>query len=584
MFDYRRTHTCGELRKADEDQYVTLSGWVQKRRDHGGLIFVDLRDRFGLTQIVFNPETNPKEHAIAESLRQEWVISIKGKVRLRAEGMANSKLATGEIEVGVLEVHVLSMADTPPFSSLDSDVSEELRLRYRYLDLRSASLTENLLMRHSVMQSTRRFLSENAFLEIHTPLLGKSTPEGARDYLVPSRVHPENFYALPQSPQLFKQLLMISGMDRYFQIATCFRDEDLRKDRQPEFTQIDLEMSFGVPEDLLSLMEALMQRIFKECLEVDLPSSFPRLTYQAAMDRFGTDRPDTRFGMELSILDDIVSGSTFGVFLEAMEKGGVVKGLCVKGGATLSRKQIEGYTQCVQRFGLQGLAWMKMQKGELTSNIVKFFEKPIQKALIERLCVEEGDLIFMAADQVDTVNGSLDALRRQLAHDFNLVHEDHLDFLWITDFPLFSWDAEEKRLDSLHHPFTAPHVEDRHLLEVDPLKVRSYGYDLILNGYEIGGGSQRIHDVKMQRQIFDLLGISKEEQREKFGFFLDALCFGVPPHLGVAFGLDRLLMIMTKSKSLREVIAFPKTQKASDLMLGSPAKVSLAQLRELKLD
>lgn len=585
MFDYRRTHDCGTLRKDDVGKKVTLSGWVHRRRDHGGLIFVDLRDRYGLTQLVFDPDKNAAAHTNAEKLRSEWVISITGTVIPRADGMENPKLPTGSIEVEVSEMEILSKSQTPPFSISDEfiEVNEEVRLKYRYLDIRRGKIAEFLTKRHKAMLAARNYLNEHRFLEITTPIMGKSTPEGARDYLVPSRIQPGSFYALPQSPQLFKQLLMISGMDRYFQIAQCFRDEDLRADRQPEFTQIDIEMSFGNPEDLLQITEGLVKSIFKECLNIDIKTSFRRLPYQDCMDRFGTDRPDTRFGMELVTLDDIAKKSTFSVFLNQLEAGCTVKGICVKGGADISRREIDIYTEFVGRLGIKGLAWMKHQAEGLSSNIVKFFSEELQQELIKRLETEEGDLIFMVADIPDHANQALDHLRRKLAQDRNLINQEHLDFLWVTDFPLFGLDNETGKLASLHHPFTSPHVEDLHLLDTDPLKVRSYGYDLVLNGYEIGGGSQRIHNDELQSKIFDLLQLTPKEQQEKFGFFIDALKFGTPPHLGIALGLDRIMMIINKTDSIRDVIAFPKTQRASDLMMQCPAPVSNNQLNELQI-
>jgi aspartyl-tRNA synthetase len=585
MFDYRRSHDCGTLRKEDSGKIVTLSGWVHRRRDHGGLIFIDLRDRFGLTQLVFDPKKNPEIHSNAEKLRGEWVISVKGKVSPRSEGMANLKLLTGEVEVIVHEMEILSKAKTPPFSICDEtiDVNEEIRLKYRYLDIRRGKIAQNLIRRHLAMYATRNYLHKHGFLEISTPILGKSTPEGARDYLVPSRIHPSFFYALPQSPQLFKQLLMVAGMDRYFQIAPCFRDEDLRADRQPEFTQIDIEMSFGTPEDLMEIIEDLIQAIFRECCGIQVMTPFRRLSYQTCIDRFGTDRPDTRFGMELFILDDIAKQSTFSVFLEQLNTGGTVKAFCVKEGANISRREIDVYTEFVGRFGIKGLAWMKRSPEGLASSIVKFFPLELQARLIERMQIEVGDLIFIVADFSENANQALDHLRRRIANDRHLIPSDLLDFLWVTDFPLFGWNKEENRLDSLHHPFTSPHVEDLHLLDTEPLKVRSYGYDIVLNGYEIGGGSQRIHNEALQKKIFDLLKITPEEQQSRFGFFLEALQYGTPPHLGIALGLDRVMMLLLQIDNIREVIAFPKTQKASDMMMQSPSSVTKAQLKELDL-
>lgn len=585
MLDYRRTHNCGAIKKENVNEIVTLSGWVNRRRDHGGLIFIDLRDRFGLTQLVFDPVKNPNAHAEAEKLRSEWVITIEGKVALRQPGMANLKLETGEIEIIVNQIEVLSKSKTPPFSICDEniDVNEELRLKYRYLDIRRGDIAKKLCVRHKVMMATRQYLDENHFLEIGTPILGKSTPEGARDYLVPSRVHSSAFYALPQSPQIFKQILMVAGMDRYFQIAQCFRDEDLRADRQPEFTQIDMEMSFGKPEDLMKIIEGLIKKLFKIILDIDIVTPFKHIPHSICMDRYGSDRPDLRFGMELHRIDDIASESTFSVFTDQLREGGTVKGLCVKGGADFSRKAIDEYTEFVGRFGIKGLAWMKKQEGQLTSNIVKFFSPELQEKLIKRMDIENGDIIFMVADQSAKANQALDHLRRKLARDRGLINLHQYEFLWVTDFPLFSWDEETRRLQSEHHPFTSPYLEDIHMLESEPLKVRSSGYDIVLNGYEIGGGSQRIHNSELQQKIFELLKLTAEELETKFGFFLEALSYGTPPHLGIALGLDRLIMILTQTENIRDVIAFPKTQKASDLMMESPSAVTKEQLKELHI-
>lgn len=583
MFDYRRTHDCGKLKKSDAGQKVTLSGWVHRRRDHGGVIFIDLRDRFGLTQLVFDPVKHPKAHAEAEKLRSEYVLSCRGTVSERREGMANPKLSTGEIEVFVDELEVLSKAKTPPFSISDEqiEVNEELRLKYRYLDIRRGDVAQKLAKRHQLMLSTRKFLDQKGFLEIATPILGKSTPEGARDYLVPSRTYPGTFFALPQSPQIFKQLLMVAGMDRYFQVATCFRDEDLRADRQPEFTQIDMEMSFGIPDDLMAIIEGLLKTIFKECIGLDVPTPFRRLSHAICMEKYGCDRPDLRFGMELIRLDEIARRSTFTVFLDQLKSEGIVKGFVVKGGADMSRKTIDEYTEFVGRLGIKGLAWMKRQEGKLTSSIVKFFSEELQKEIMSFM--EEGDLLFMVADQTSRVNQGLDHLRRKVARDRNLIPQARYEFLWVTDFPLFNWNEEENRLASEHHPFTSPNFEDLHLLDTEPLKVRSSGYDIVLNGYEIGGGSQRIHNPELQQKIFECLNLTPEELKTKFGFFIDALSYGTPPHLGIALGLDRILMILTQTENIRDVIAFPKTQKASDLMLESPSQVALQQLNELKI-
>lgn len=583
--DYRRTHTCGQLRQTDIGASVTLSGWVNRRRDHGGLIFIDLRDRFGLTQLVFDPVKNPEVHQLAEKLRSEWVLSIKGHVMKRAEGMANPKLATGEIEVGVEELEILSKAKNPPFSIADEsiDVNEELRLKYRYLDIRRGDIAKKLLVRHQTMIETRKYLDQKGFIEVSTPILGKSTPEGARDYLVPSRIYPGTFYALPQSPQIFKQLLMVSGMDRYFQIAPCFRDEDLRADRQPEFTQIDMEMSFGKPEDLMEIIEGLLKTIFKTCANIEVLTPFRRLSHQECMEKYGSDRPDLRFGMELHRLDALAKQSQFSIFLDQLREGGMVKGFCIKGGADLSRKAIDEYTEFVGRLGIKGLAWMKRQETGLNSSIVKFFSEELQKQLIEEMKMEVGDLIFMIADQPNRTNQALDHLRRKVARDRGLVDPNRYEFLWVIDFPLFSWNEEARRLESEHHPFTSPLLEDLSLLEQEPLKVRSSGYDIVLNGYEIGGGSQRIHSSELQQKIFELLKLTPAELEAKFGFFLEALSYGTPPHLGIALGLDRLIMILTQTENIRDVIAFPKTQKASDLMLECPSKVSNEQLQELEI-
>jgi aspartyl-tRNA synthetase len=586
MFDYRRSHTCGELSKDAMGAQVTLSGWVHRRRDHGGLIFIDLRDRYGLTQLLFNPDCVSKEtFEKASRLRSEWVISIKGTVAPRAEGMTNPKLKTGEIEIQVEDLSILSAAKTPPFSISDEtcDVNEELRLKYRYLDIRRGEVAERLVLRHQAMLSTRNYMSRLGFVEITTPILAKSTPEGARDYLVPSRIYPGNFYALPQSPQIFKQLLMVSGMDRYFQIATCFRDEDLRADRQPEFTQIDIEMSFGTPEMFMDLIEGLISTLFKECIGISLSAPFRKMTYKDCLEKYGSDRPDLRFGMPLIRIDDIASRSSFSIFLEQLAAQGVIKALCVKGGADISRKEIDIYTEFVDKFGLNGLAWMKKQDDQLSSSIVKFFNPELQHELCERLHVENGDLILIGAASEDRVNQALDHLRRRIAKDRRLIDPGALELLWVTDFPLLRWNPEENRLESEHHPFTAPHFDDLPLLDKEPLKVRALAYDLVLNGYEIGGGSQRIHQGDLQEKIFQTLKLSPSDIQEKFGFFVEALQYGTPPHLGIALGLDRIVMVLSKTENIRDVIAFPKTQKASDLMMQCPSLVHPKQLDELKI-
>jgi len=584
MTNFVRSHHCGELNLRHLNEQVTLSGWVHRYRDHGGLIFVDLRDRFGLTQLVFDPEFSKQTHMQAEKLRNEWVISIKGTVTARGEGLQNPKIPTGDIEVQVMELHILSIAHTPPFQIADeNDVSEELRLHYRYLDIRRGKVADLLALRHKVMMTTRNFMDAHGFLEISTPILAKSTPEGARDYLVPSRITPGHFYALPQSPQIFKQLLMMSGMDRYFQIAACFRDEDLRADRQPEFTQIDLEMSFSTPSELMPLLENLLKTIFKQCVGKEISSTFPKMSYKDCLESYGTDRPDLRFGMPLIRIDDIAMRSEFSVFRQELEQGGIVKAICVKNASSISRKDIEHYTDFVKKFGLGGLAWMKMSSEGLSSSIVKFFSSKLLKEIETKLEAEPEDLILFGAGPEERVNQALDHLRRTLAKNLQLIPEDELKFLWVVDFPLFRYDNEAQRLESEHHPFTSPRFEDIPLLEKDPLKIKALAYDLVLNGYEIGGGSQRIHDARLQEQIFRCLKLTEQDIQEKFGFFVEALKFGTPPHLGFAFGLDRLVMILGKTDNIRDVIAFPKTQKAFDLLLGCPSAVRQEQLDELKL-
>lgn len=585
MFDYRRSHTCGQLRKEQSGETITLSGWVHRRRDHGGLIFIDLRDRFGLTQLVFDPVVNPEAHKKAEQIRSEWVISVKGLVRPRQEGMANANLKTGAIEIEVKELEILSQSKTPPFSIADEniDVNETLRLKHRYLDIRRGDVQKRLIKRHEAQMITRHFLDQQGFIEITTPILGKSTPEGSRDYLVPSRIYPGSFYALPQSPQLFKQLLMVAGMDRYFQIVTCFRDEDLRADRQPEFTQIDIEMSFGTPEDLFPIMEELVSQMFTKLAGFTPDRPFRKITYQESMDKYGTDKPDLRYAMEMVVLNDIAARSSFTVFKEAINFGSLIKGFKVTKGADFSRKNIDEYTNFVGQFGVKGLAWMKLSAEGLQSSIVKFFDENLQKELIETFKMETGDLIFMIADMPEKTNQALDHLRRKIAKDMNLAKADHFEFLWVLDFPLFHFNQEEGRLDSMHHPFTSPKREDMHLLDTEPLKVLSSGYDLVLNGNEIGGGSQRIHNSELQEKIFKALNLSPEEIEQKFGFFVDALKYGTPPHLGIALGLDRIMMLATGTDNIRDVIAFPKTQNAADLMMECPSEVAKLQLNELKL-
>jgi len=585
MFDYIRTHTCGQLRKQAIGEAVTLSGWVHRRRDHGGLIFIDLRDRFGITQLVFDPEVNLEAHKHAEQIRLEWVISIHGEVIPRAQGMANPNMPTGEIEVKVNELAILSKANTPPFSISDEtiDVNDELRLKYRYLDMRRGDILKRLVKRSEIMQSVRKYMVNEQFIEVQTPMLGKSTPEGSRDYIVPSRIHPGSFYALPQSPQLFKQILMVGGLDRYFQLCVCLRDEDLRADRQPEFTQIDVEMSFGNPSVFFPIIEGLVRSVFKDCAGVEIHTPFLQLTYDQCIERFGCDKPDMRFEMELKTLSDIAVRSDFSVFKEQVAKGGIVKGLCVKGGSDISRKQIDDYTTFVGQFGIKGLAYMKIQEGKLTSNIAKFFSEELQHELINRFSAEEGDIIFMIADDFSRTNQGCDHLRRKIARDRGLIKEGVYKILWVIDFPMFQWNAEEGRLEAEHHPFTSPKAEDLHLLETDPLKMRTSGYDLVINGYECASGSQRIHDGEFQKKIFRTLKLTEEQLKDRFGFFTEALQYGTPPHLGIGMGLDRLVMILTGTDNIRDVVAFPKTQKATDLMTDAPAHVDPQLLKELKL-
>ncbi len=581
---YKRSHYCNDLTKENIGESVSLCGWVHRRRDHGGLIFIDLRDRYGLTQIVFRP-FYPELHAQAGHLRSEWVIAVKGTVAARAEGMANPKLKTGSIEIEAKELDVLSIAKTPPFSISDEhiEVNEELRFKYRYLDIRRGEIARRLILRHQMLLAVRNFLDKHRFLEITTPVLAKSTPEGARDYLVPSRIYPGTFFALPQSPQLFKQLLMISGMDRYFQIATCFRDEDSRSDRQPEFAQIDVEMSFGSQDELFALMEGLCAAIFKACLGLDLKTPFPRMPHKESIEKYGCDKPDLRFGMPLIRVDEIVKESQFSVFKEALATGGTVKGLCVKGGAELSRKQIEEYTSFVGRFGAQGLAWMKITDEGPTSSIVKFFDQPCLERLMKTMGAEKNDLLLFVAAERSTVNQSLDHLRRRLGKELGLIDPEQYAFTWITEFPLMQWDEETQNYACEHHPFTSPHPDDIPLLDSDPLKVRSSSYDLVLNGYELGSGSQRIFDGELQAKIFRLLKLSPEDIQKRFGFFIEALQYGTPPHMGIALGVDRIAMLLSGAESIRDVIAFPKTQKAFDLMLDAPSEVAQHQLTELKI-
>jgi aspartyl-tRNA synthetase len=585
MGGLKRTHNCNQLSAEHIGQEVILMGWVLRRRDHGGVIFIDLRDRWGITQVVFNPEINEKIHSKAHQLRSEWVLAVKGKVGHRPEGMTNPNLPTGEIEILVEQLQILNASKTPPFPlDEDSDVSENLRLKYRYLDLRRAGMADNLIFRHKATQAIRSFLDKKNFLDIETPVLTRSTPEGARDYLVPSRVNSGKFYALPQSPQLFKQLLMMAGMDRYYQIIKCFRDEDLRADRQPEFTQIDMELSFVEEEDILTLTEEMLNDLFKSVKNCDIDTSFPRMTYAEAIDRFGTDKPDTRFGLELTSLTEIVKDCSFKVFRTVVEKGGLVKSINAKGCAGFSRKKLDDLTSYVSQFGAKGLAWVKMKaQGEWQSPIAKFFTEEERQSMSKALDAEEGDLLFFVADQPSVVHHSLAELRLELSRRLDFVDKEKFNFLWVTDFPLLEYDEEAKRYTAVHHPFTAPHEEDLDKLESNPGEIRSRAYDLVLNGSEIGGGSIRIHQKPLQERVFAALGIKDDEANDKFDFLLKALEQGAPPHGGIAFGLDRLMMIMTGRDSIRDVIAFPKTQKATCPLTDAPSSVARKQLTELSL-
>ena len=582
--DWKRSHNCGTLTENHLTQQVFLMGWVSTRRDHGGVIFVDLRDRYGITQVVFNPQHNDDAHQKAESLRNEYVIAIKGTVENRPEGMINPRLKTGQIEVNSHEIRILNISSPIPFPLDDNvDVGEEVRLRYRYLDLRREPMQRNMLIRHRCYQTTRRILDEKGFVEIETPFLIRSTPEGARDYLVPSRVHPGNFFALPQSPQTYKQLLMISGFDRYFQIVKCFRDEDLRADRQPEFTQIDIEMSFISEDDIMKVAEDITRELFQEIAEIQLPNPIPRITYAEAIDRYGTDKPDLRFGLELKSAAQAASASDYKIFRSIIDSGGEVKGINVKGASDLARSQIDQLIDFSKAAGAKGLSWIKHNETGLESSIVKFFPKPSQDLLVEALDSKPGDLLLLVADAPPTVAKVLSALRLELARRLQLIPENSFCPLWVTEFPLLEHDEEANRFVAVHHPFTSPLEEDVEKLSDSPLSARARAYDLVLNGTEIAGGSIRIFQQELQAKIFELLAMTSEEARGKFGFLLDALEYGAPPHGGIAFGYDRIVAMLAKEDSIREVIAFPKTNRAVGLMEQAPAEVNDTQLNELSI-
>jgi aspartyl-tRNA synthetase len=582
---YGRTYFCGDVPESAIGEKVTLKGWVAKRRDLGGLIFIDLRDRTGIVQVVFNPDLSKEALQTAEKIRSEYVLDIQGTVIAREEGTINPNLKTGKIEVQAEMVTIINEAKTPPFTITDkTEASEDIRLKYRYLDFRRPVIFETLKMRHQVTKQIRDFLDSEGFLDIETPILTKSTPEGARDYLVPSRVHPGEFYALPQSPQLFKQLLMLGGIERYYQIARCFRDEDLRADRQPEFTQIDIETSFLGQEDILGLTEKMMTGLMKEVKGLEIPAPFPRMTYDEAMSRFGSDKPDTRFGLELVDLSEVVKDSGFKVFAAAVANGGQVKAINVKGGAEkYSRKDIDALTEFVGVYGAKGLAWLKVDAEGLKGPIAKFFAEEDSQALTTVLNANEGDLLLFVADKKNVVADALGALRSKLGKELGLIDQSKFNFLWITDWPLLEYGEEEGRYYAAHHPFTMPVREDLPYLDTDPARVRAQAYDLVLNGYELGGGSLRIFERSVQEKMFKVLGFTPEDSQEQFGFLLNAFEYGTPPHGGIALGLDRLVMLLSGSTNLRDTIAFPKTASAADLLTNAPGEVSEVQLKELHL-
>ncbi len=582
LTELKRTHTCGDLREANIGDDVVLMGWVQTARDHGGTIFVDVRDRYGITQIRFDEAALGAGYRDAERLRPEWTFGVRGKVVSRGDN-ANPNLNTGAVELLAEDIQVFSESKTPPFQIQDElDTAENKRLEYRFLDLRRKPLQEKLILRSKVNHVTRNYLANHGFLELETPILTKSTPEGARDYLVPSRVYPGQFFALPQSPQLFKQLFMVAGYDRYFQICRCFRDEDLRADRQPEFTQIDMELSFVVAEDIYNLCEGLIAAIWKAALDVDVVLPFPRMAYDESMDRYGVDRPDTRYGLELVNVGPAFANSDFKVFAGLVEKGGVVKGINVKGGASFSRRQLDDLGKFAGIYGAKGLAWIKINEDGWQSPIAKFLNDDVRAQLTEQMGLEVGDVALFVGDKPSVVNDSLGNLRVHLGTKvLGLTDDSTYNFVWVTDFPMFEWDEDGNRFSAVHHPFTSARPEDLHLLDTDPGAAKAAAYDLVLNGTEIGGGSIRIHDQEVQSKVFSCLGIQEEEARSKFGFLLDALSYGAPPHGGIAFGMDRLIMLLTGAESIRDVIAYPKTQKSACLMTKAPSDVDDAQLEEL---
>ena len=577
-----RNFNCGELRKSDVEKNVQLAGWVSRRRDHGGLIFVDMRDRSGIVQIVFDEAVMKNNFSLAETLRNEFVIKVSGKVRARSEDTINPKMETGEIEVVVTELKILNKAKTPPFYIQDGvDVDENVRLRYRYLDLRRPEMQKNIMLRHRVAKIMRDYLDEHGFLEIETPMLCRSTPEGARDFLVPSRLNPGEFYALPQSPQIFKQLLMVSGFEKYFQIVRCFRDEDLRADRQPEFTQLDIETSFLNQDDIINLMEGLIKRIFEPTLDVKIETPFLRMSWQEAMNRFGSDKPDLRFGMELMDISEFVKGSDFKVFTSVLENGGQIKVIKVDDYANIPRRELDNLVEYVKIFGAKGLAWIQYTDEGIKSPFKKFYSDETFEQIKNFTNAKTGDLLLVVGDKPSVVAQALGELRLEMARRRNLIDENKLNFLWIVDFPMFEYIPEEKRYKAMHHPFTAPRDEDVEFLLTEPDKVKAKAYDIVLNGVEVGGGSLRIYRSDLQKKVFQAIGLSDEEARAKFGFLMDAFEYGTPPHGGIAFGLDRLIMLMAKRKSIRDVIAFPKTQSAIDPMSHAPNTVDDKQLREL---